>query len=92
MMQISPLCSLKWLTPPHGARTVPAGRQEVGVSHMIQPGMSPDLNPVEQVWDQLKQRLDGTTPSSHPAELHVAISGLLDRSKASQMFPLPLFE
>uniref|UniRef100_A0A3B3I2Q7 Tc1-like transposase DDE domain-containing protein n=1 Tax=Oryzias latipes TaxID=8090 RepID=A0A3B3I2Q7_ORYLA len=44
--------------PPHGARIVIAGRQEVGVPNMVCPGMTPDLDPSEHVWDQLKQRLN----------------------------------
>uniref|UniRef100_A0A3B3I005 Tc1-like transposase DDE domain-containing protein n=1 Tax=Oryzias latipes TaxID=8090 RepID=A0A3B3I005_ORYLA len=39
--------------PPHGARIVTAGLQEVGVSHTVRPAMTSDLNPIEQVWDQL---------------------------------------
>uniref|UniRef100_A0A3B5ACP2 Tc1-like transposase DDE domain-containing protein n=1 Tax=Stegastes partitus TaxID=144197 RepID=A0A3B5ACP2_9TELE len=44
--------------PPHRARIVTTRLQEVGVPHMVWPAMSHDLNPIEQVWDQLKQRLD----------------------------------
>uniref|UniRef100_A0A3Q1EDH7 Tc1-like transposase DDE domain-containing protein n=1 Tax=Acanthochromis polyacanthus TaxID=80966 RepID=A0A3Q1EDH7_9TELE len=60
--------------PPHGARIVTAGSQEVGVSHMVWPAMSPDLNPIQHVWDQLKQRLDARAQPPHDlAELHVAL-------------------
>uniref|UniRef100_A0A3B5AMF6 Tc1-like transposase DDE domain-containing protein n=1 Tax=Stegastes partitus TaxID=144197 RepID=A0A3B5AMF6_9TELE len=44
--------------------------QEVGVPHMVWPAM----NPIEHVWDQLKQRLDDRTPPPRDlAELRVAL-------------------
>uniref|UniRef100_A0A3B4ZY06 Tc1-like transposase DDE domain-containing protein n=1 Tax=Stegastes partitus TaxID=144197 RepID=A0A3B4ZY06_9TELE len=60
--------------PPHRARIVTTQLQEVGVSHMVWPAMSPDLNPIEDVWDQLKQRLDDRSPPPRDlAELCVAL-------------------
>uniref|UniRef100_A0A3B3DNP8 Tc1-like transposase DDE domain-containing protein n=1 Tax=Oryzias melastigma TaxID=30732 RepID=A0A3B3DNP8_ORYME len=47
--------------PPHGARIATAGLQEVGVSNMVWPAMTSDLNSIEHVGDQLKQRLDDPT-------------------------------
>uniref|UniRef100_A0A3B3R2W7 Tc1-like transposase DDE domain-containing protein n=1 Tax=Paramormyrops kingsleyae TaxID=1676925 RepID=A0A3B3R2W7_9TELE len=47
---------------------------EVGVPHMVWPSMSPDLNPIEHVGDQLKQRLEDRTPPPRDlAELCVAL-------------------
>uniref|UniRef100_A0A3B3CQ69 Tc1-like transposase DDE domain-containing protein n=1 Tax=Oryzias melastigma TaxID=30732 RepID=A0A3B3CQ69_ORYME len=55
--------------PTHGARMVTVGLQKVGVAHMVWPATTYYLNPIEQVWDQLKQRLDDWTPK-WPVELH----------------------
>uniref|UniRef100_A0A3B3B8C7 Tc1-like transposase DDE domain-containing protein n=1 Tax=Oryzias melastigma TaxID=30732 RepID=A0A3B3B8C7_ORYME len=61
-------------SPPHGARIVTAGLQELGVSRIVWPAMNYGLNPIEHVWDQLKQRLDDRTPPlSDLAELYVFV-------------------
>uniref|UniRef100_A0A3P9L9N3 Tc1-like transposase DDE domain-containing protein n=1 Tax=Oryzias latipes TaxID=8090 RepID=A0A3P9L9N3_ORYLA len=53
---------------------VTARLEEVGVPHVVWPAMSPDMNPIEHTWNQLRQRLDDGTPSTRDlAELHVAL-------------------
>uniref|UniRef100_A0A3B4A6M6 Tc1-like transposase DDE domain-containing protein n=1 Tax=Periophthalmus magnuspinnatus TaxID=409849 RepID=A0A3B4A6M6_9GOBI len=59
----------------HGAKYAHVSLQEKQQICLIWYGQQcPDLNPIEHVWDQLKQRLDGRTPPPCDlAELHVAL-------------------
>uniref|UniRef100_A0A3P9JUB2 Tc1-like transposase DDE domain-containing protein n=1 Tax=Oryzias latipes TaxID=8090 RepID=A0A3P9JUB2_ORYLA len=53
---------------------VTARPQEVEVPLMVWPEMTSDLNPIDNVCDQLQQRLDDCTqPPSDLTELHVAL-------------------
>uniref|UniRef100_A0A8C5E387 Tc1-like transposase DDE domain-containing protein n=1 Tax=Gouania willdenowi TaxID=441366 RepID=A0A8C5E387_GOUWI len=59
---------------PHRTRIVTARLQEIGVPHMVWPAMSLDLNLIDHIWDQLKQRLHARSPPPRDlAELHVAL-------------------
>lgn len=67
--------------PPHGARIVAVRLQEVGVFPMIWTAMLPDLNPIEDIWIQLGQRLDdhtlkcpGRTPSWNASNYTTSLS------------------
>ena len=60
--------------PPHRANNVRVRIQEVGMRHMEWPALSPDLNPLEHGWDQLKRRLQARARQPHDLpELRVAV-------------------
>uniref|UniRef100_A0A3P9KZJ3 Tc1-like transposase DDE domain-containing protein n=1 Tax=Oryzias latipes TaxID=8090 RepID=A0A3P9KZJ3_ORYLA len=67
--------------PPHGARCVTAGLQDAGVAYIGWPAMTPDLNPIDHVWDPLKQGLDDRTAES--ACRTCGSGGLVDRLRTT---------
>uniref|UniRef100_A0A3B3HDM3 Tc1-like transposase DDE domain-containing protein n=1 Tax=Oryzias latipes TaxID=8090 RepID=A0A3B3HDM3_ORYLA len=46
------------------------------MSHMVSPAMTPDLNPIEHVWNYLKQRMDDRTPP--PTDLKELCAALVE--------------
>ena len=57
--------------PPHRARIVTVRLQALRVPHMDWPAMSPDLNPLEHLWDQLKRQVYARDPP--PRDLRVFV-------------------
>ena len=43
--------------PKHRAHTVTKRLDEKGVERFKRPSFSPDLNPIEQIWDEIERRL-----------------------------------
>ena len=50
--------------PKHNAKRCLAVLAEEGISRVLQPPQSPDLNPVENVWDLLKDRVAEHSPET----------------------------
>ena len=60
---------------PHRGRIVTEYLNEQGIEHMDWPAVSPDMSPIEHVWDQLgRKATDRLTPDSTLDELqHILV-------------------
>ena len=47
---------------PHRSREVTAYHQSEAVTSVIWPAMTPDLNPIEHIWDMLGRRIHALEP------------------------------
>ncbi|GFY15868.1 transposable element Tcb2 transposase [Trichonephila clavipes] len=54
-------------TRPHRALLVDKFLESEDIGHMDWPAMSPDLNPLEQVWDALKRAVATLNPLREPS-------------------------
>ena len=64
---------------------------EFGVEELEWPAQSPDLNPIEYLWDELERRLQATP--SHPTSVSDLTNELLEEwSKIAQNTVLNLVE
>ncbi|KAK3560392.1 hypothetical protein QTP86_008484 [Hemibagrus guttatus] len=67
-------------TPVHKASSIKTWMNEFGVEELDWPAQSPDLNPIEHLWDELERRLRARP--SHPTSVPDLTNALLEeRSK-----------
>ena len=59
---------------PHTGRCVREFLKEVNIQTLEWPALSPDMNPIEYLWDQLKRRVCARVPAPQTvAELKMAL-------------------
>jgi len=74
--------------PVHKARSIKTWMSEFGVEELDWPAQSPDLNPIEHLWDELERRL-----RARPSRQHHLTNALLEEwSKIPINTPLNLVE
>jgi len=52
-----PICVIEDGAAPHRAKLTQEAREHLGIRSLDRPASSPDLNPIEGLWQQLKQNI-----------------------------------
>ena len=68
--------------PVHKARSIKTWMREFGVEELDWSAQSPDLNPIEHLWDELEQRLQ-----ARPSCPHQCLTSQMHFWKNGQTFP-----
>ncbi|GFV28423.1 transposable element Tcb1 transposase [Trichonephila clavipes] len=69
----------------HTTRLAQTWFDEMGVQKLDWPSQSPDLNPIEHLWDELERRL--RSQPNRPSSLQLLTSAVMDAWKAIPMIP-----
>ncbi|GFW73339.1 DDE_3 domain-containing protein [Trichonephila clavipes] len=72
---------------PHRARIVEEYLEDHGLERMEWPARSPDLNPIEHLWDYIGREVAALNPP--PSSLHELKQGLLC---VWSLLPIPMFD
>src|SRR6202012_2023770 len=57
MMRLCPMLVVEDGAPAHRSKVVKLAQTVAGISNLWHPANSPDLNPIENIWDLLKTRI-----------------------------------
>ena len=78
--------------PSHISRRIREEMSRLGVHPIVWPSFSPDLNPIESVWDQMKTYIDDHYPEQYastqisPSRLREIVTEAWDSISPSQLY------